>query len=671
MQIRTGPQPTYATPTESFAYKVVNPAKFARSISGTMREITPPPRRPTPPAPPVDWATATQELSKLLIPTEGERTTRSCTAEDLGGVRAKKDRLSAVPPTTAAEDSAVGKPRQLRDRAAKARVPVSATPYAESTHSDELESLRSVSSSRISNRRQTMHELPGTGEPEPPRAGMAQRRVSRRLSLGSTLSEKDGVVEEDSRPPVPALPSRLSATQMVQVRVPVAGSVAEGVQIKKTRAPATTSVSRKLTQAPVVDANAPVVGKGSDASNSTSEDGAPIASDATPQSSNAPLGDSNEMEALTSGLKRVSLKVGTREEHDRKQKEREAAERRARALKGAETRRVNAAARKAALLEEQNKGQASQEMAAPALESHLLPGTEAFGTVEADDGPVGDPIVDFGATFGADRGLPQTLRSEAGFGQMPFRADSSMNPVHDADAPFPATEVTIPGSAIPTSVPLRGSGPNETNNFTTHDGSAIQQASNDHLPVQSGDQDVLESVTNVDTPPPPPAPSDTLDGRSLRRQPIVHNNDDVTNGLANSRDTHDFSPSSTIHSSIASETFPNISSLKAPRLPVWNSTGPIPFATAAAVPSERPTSPNSQGTRNSVPNLPRRPARRNHQRLASGISDGNGVSRSMLAVEAGDDPKEVETVSDTTADSTSQKQQDRDSIWDVPETPRP
>lgn len=54
------------------------------------------------------------------------------------------------------------------------------------------------------------------------------------------------------------------------------------------------------------------------------------------------------IDALTSGMKKVTLKVGTKEEHDKKQKEKLDAERRARALKGAETRRVNAAARKAA-----------------------------------------------------------------------------------------------------------------------------------------------------------------------------------------------------------------------------------------------------------------------------------------------------------------------------------
>jgi histone deacetylase HOS3 len=55
------------------------------------------------------------------------------------------------------------------------------------------------------------------------------------------------------------------------------------------------------------------------------------------------------MDALTKGLKKVTLKLGTREEPDRKMKEKLDSERRARALKGAETRRINKAARDAEL----------------------------------------------------------------------------------------------------------------------------------------------------------------------------------------------------------------------------------------------------------------------------------------------------------------------------------
>ncbi|KAK4949627.1 hypothetical protein LTR28_007198, partial [Elasticomyces elasticus] len=40
---RTGMVPTYTTPTQSFTHKVVDPVKFSRSISGTMRPVTPPP----------------------------------------------------------------------------------------------------------------------------------------------------------------------------------------------------------------------------------------------------------------------------------------------------------------------------------------------------------------------------------------------------------------------------------------------------------------------------------------------------------------------------------------------------------------------------------------------------------------------------------------------------
>ena len=309
-KMRLGPQKTYATPTESFAYKVVDTDKFARSISGTMRDVARPARPPTPPPPEVDWVIATQELSRLLIPYD--RQTRSCTPDDLAGPKPlKKDRASMMPITTNEES---GKPRQLRDRKTKGPI------YPESAHSDDLESLRSVSRS---SRRQTMHDLPSSDPPDV----QHQRRASRRLSAGSALSSIGGDLDPNP-PPVPRPSTAISTNG--RMKPPPAPT--NGMQVKKTRMPAPTKTRKEtVSSAPVSPirskATAPATGA---QSNGTAES------------------TGNDMDALTSGMKKVTLKVGSREDHDRKQKEKVDAERRARALKAAETRKANAAAKKAA-----------------------------------------------------------------------------------------------------------------------------------------------------------------------------------------------------------------------------------------------------------------------------------------------------------------------------------
>ncbi|KYG43585.1 hypothetical protein M433DRAFT_26037 [Acidomyces richmondensis BFW] len=373
---RVGPQPTYATPTESFAYKVVDPNKFARSISGTLREAPTLARPPTPPPPEVDWIVATQELHRLLIPLD--RSTQSCTAEELGGVRQRKDRQSAMP-ILSTEESV--RPRQLRER--KAKVPTSTTTphshvYAGSTHSDELESVRSASraSSSTASRRQTLHDFPPPSHSDPvgKQDGLATqqdaRNASRRLSMGSTMTSIDGIPEQVLQPPVPALPRQVvsNGDGMKAPRTSASGptprpsSAMGGMQIKKTRAPP------KARKSPIgshtaESSTAALTGNISSSLQTTSLTPSEFSSrSAHQQVAPEPASQSPSnvgVDILTSGMKKITLKVGSKEEHERKQKEREAAERRARALKGAETRRVNAAAKKAAAAAEAKRKEGS------------------------------------------------------------------------------------------------------------------------------------------------------------------------------------------------------------------------------------------------------------------------------------------------------------------------
>jgi len=315
-KFRTGNLPTYATPTESFAYKVYDPQKFARSISGTMREShAVRPRGPTPPAPEIDWVVATQELAHLLIPQD--RQTKSCTPEQLAGPK-----KVAVAPSAVERDQAE-RPRQLRTRAKPS--------YRENP--DEI---------ARADRRRTIADLPISNEPAPSAA--PARRSSRRSSLAATLNSDPIESASDISPVLPLV----TATNVMQPP-PAPANISGGLLNKKTRAPP----KLKNTAAP---ASAPV----SPFATSKRQPAPPFRQVAPqPTEAQSPIANPAEsamspnsaMDALTNGLKKVTLKLGTREEHDRKMKERLDSERRARALKGAETRRINKAAKDAKLAE--------------------------------------------------------------------------------------------------------------------------------------------------------------------------------------------------------------------------------------------------------------------------------------------------------------------------------
>jgi histone deacetylase HOS3 len=328
-KFRMGQQPTYATPTESFAYKVHDPERFARSISGTMRERPASSlcAEPVLREPEIDWVVATQELAKLLIPQD--RQTKSCTPEELAAPK-----KVAAPPTAAERDQAE-RPRQLRTRAAKPS-------YRENP--DEV--------SRT-NRRRTTSDLPmpldavqvRVPEPAPAPAPAQARRSSRRSSMASTMSSAPTEAVEDV-PPVPAITTTTNGMQPPAIPAVALGNVPP----KKTRAPP----KLKATTIPASAPASPVaVFKKQPPPQQRQAAPQPAGAQSPTPSSAAPMADAmspnSDMDALTRGLKKVTLKLGTREEHDRKMKEKLDSERRARALKGAETRRINKAARDAEL----------------------------------------------------------------------------------------------------------------------------------------------------------------------------------------------------------------------------------------------------------------------------------------------------------------------------------
>lgn len=347
-KFRIGQQPTYATPTESFAYKVHDPERFARSISGTMRERPASSLRAEPVLrePEIDWVVATQELARLLIPQD--RQNKSCTPEELAAPK-----KVAVAPTAAERDQAE-RPRQLRTRAAKPS-------YRENP--DEV--------SRT-NRRRTTSDLPiplddmqiRVPEPAPAPAPAPARRSSRRSSIASTMSSGPTEAAEDV-PPVPAITTTTNGMQPPAIPTAVIGNPPP----KKIRAPP------KL-KPTAIPASAPASPVAAFKKQPQPQYRQPVASQSPTQSSAVPLPDAmspnSQMDALTIGLKKVTLKLGTREEHDRKMKEKLDSDRRARALKGAETRRINKAARDAEL---------SKSKLTPAQRAKL--GPDGAGVAEA------------------------------------------------------------------------------------------------------------------------------------------------------------------------------------------------------------------------------------------------------------------------------------------------
>lgn len=544
-KFRTGQLPTYATPTESFAYKVYDPQKFARSISGTMRESsTVHARAPTPPAPEIDWVVATQELTKLLIPQD--RQTKSCTPEQLAGPK----KVTVAP--LAVERDQAERPRQLRTRAKPS--------YRENP--DEI--------SRA-DRRRTIGDLPPSTEPAQSAAPAPARRSSRRSSLAITLNSDP--MEAADIPPVP--PVVASAHTMQPPPVPV--NVPGGLPVKKARAPP------KLKK-PTAPASAPV----SPLATSKRQPAPPFrqaapqpteAQSPTTNPTDSAMSPNSAMDALTNGLKKVTLKLGTREEHDRKMKERLDSERRARALKGAETRRINKAAKDAKLAESK---------VTPAQKAKVGP---EVGTAEA---PI--PAV--------RKNVPEPLV----LAPPPQGPSSSLQP-HEAQGiatnPAPlAQAVTTAGSQVNTTqttynattspsfnIPIYNPSPTTTNPPLPPPVAPVAPASSSSsspLPSpafrpqslqqsrKSSESSLYRFVPVMETtppssrpsstramtfplsPPPPPPPPPTAAEESSQSPQTIHEE----------------KPSFQDHAASSS----NVVGDNRPQLPVFSATGPIPFA---------------------------------------------------------------------------------------------
>jgi histone deacetylase HOS3 len=534
-KFRTGNMPTYATPTESFAYKVYDPQKFARSISGTMRESHTVPARgrgTTLPAPEIDWVVATQELAQLLIPQD--RQTKSCTPEQLAGPK----KVTVAP--SAVERDQAERPRQLRTRAKPS--------YRENP--DEI---------ARADRRRTIADLPLSTEPAPSAAPAPARRSSRRSSLAVTMNS-DSMEADSDAPPVPPLVKTTNGMRPPPPPVPV--NVPGGLPVKKVRAPLKTAKSTVPASAPVSPLAA------------SKRQPAPPFRQAAPQSAEAQSPTANSvdsamspnsaMDALTNGLKKVTLKLGSREEHDRKMKERLDGERRARALKGAETRRINKAAKDAKLAESK---------VTPAQKAKV--GPPGGNTEVPMQKYVPEPLDFAHLAQGPSSSLQPhgTAANQAPFAQA---ATTTVPQVNNTQTPYNAT--TLPHFDIPTYTPSltttyppqqAAEPPAATSSPLSASAFNPESLQQPHEPSESS-PDRFEPM--METTPPSSGPSFTHPTSFPEHLPPPP----AEESFQSAQILHEEKPTlpnpATNYSNIAAD--------NRPQLPVFSATGPIPFAPA-------------------------------------------------------------------------------------------
>ncbi|KAL4932299.1 histone deacetylase hosB [Aspergillus undulatus] len=227
--------PTYFAPTQSFTAKVVTPTRDRKSTgSHASLELEPPP------LPPVDWAVAAHELSKVLIPSD--RQVNSCRPEELNAEasRLRRERHTAsgdfardevVTPT----ESVAGEENKMKLRIRKPKASLPSTPRAETparrtnrnTRRTTLDSPSALPNQPKSPGPHAPRRKSGTSTPATTTSSTPERDLPppRPLSQGSVTLRKPSASRSTSRsgtprraasprkaPPVPRVPSAFLAT---------------------------------------------------------------------------------------------------------------------------------------------------------------------------------------------------------------------------------------------------------------------------------------------------------------------------------------------------------------------------------------------------------------------------------------------------------------------------
>ncbi|KAI9839172.1 MAG: hypothetical protein M1819_003165 [Sarea resinae] len=527
--------PTFTAPTQSFSAKVVSSPKLYRNVSGSVAAngSAPCSRPPSPPPPEVDWATATYELSKLLIPSA--RQTRSCRPEELSveASRAKKERHSTAN-ITAEVEQPEGPRMQLRDRRAKP------SNFA-ADQADEM--------SR-SSRRRTIAVGPSADKASSsrgsvPPGGFRQptEQSRRRLSVASSVGSVNG--DESTLSSVPSAQALSGASAAVLGRpksstntrpsVASAGQKSNGnIAVKKTRVatgtrPEVSSRARPGTgKDPAVSRVASAYSSSRSGSSEPALAAATSASESAKSSNASGMGKSTDLDNLTSGMKKMSikLKVPPKEEQELREKKRaEAADKAARAPRKAAPSRTT-------------KATAARKDPSPDKGS-ALPIPHMAASV-----PTPTPV----AELSMSSGQPASVKPD---------------------------QITPPKSTVPLVIPESTPQINETQQQEfpkpSHPESAPQtQESSQHHASNASFHLGLQSHAQ-------PKPSPPLTTTPPPLDPTTNNNEFIPYSTHHIPD-----PPSAIKPQPLIWLPPNASTPKKEDLPVFSATGAIPFGTAPA-----------------------------------------------------------------------------------------
>jgi histone deacetylase HOS3 len=261
--------PTYTTPTQSYVAKVVSPT-VRRSISSSLTMSASKMVQVNQPVPEANWVVAAHELSKILTP---DRQTRSCKPEDLNAkateIRRNRQSTVGIPPVAATvEDS---KRMQLRER--RSKVP------------DPEQELRT--SSRTG-RRTTFGGIESTNEENNAASAKAPRR---RVSMASTIlsTAEEGAEEAQNLSREPA--RRLSSSSLIRPTSSASNAPSLPVEVRKPRSPPKPRAHKPKAASAV----RPPTSRIPSSSSQSSKPGGST--------------KSAELDALTGGMKKMSIKL--------------------------------------------------------------------------------------------------------------------------------------------------------------------------------------------------------------------------------------------------------------------------------------------------------------------------------------------------------------------------
>jgi histone deacetylase HOS3 len=522
-----GPLAHFSSPTQSFTAKVVDPTKLSHLQPG--RGVPVNPSRPiTPPPPDVDWATAAHALSALLVPLD--RQTRSCRPEELAPPQIKKEKPAAPALTSVKVDSSG---RQLRGRK-----PVAS--YADHGSDDE-KALRTESRS---SRRQTIADFQ-LATAEPPPAQSKSRRMSVASSVSSvgdrSVSRGPSVAPANSRRPSVA-PSTASST---------------GVPMKKGRGTNNTVSSRAPQRPPVPR----------------------VPSAYTSKAGTIKGKENDDMESLTSGLKRVTLKMPSKEEYEAREKAKEEQKRLLEASKkpavkttrkapASRTAATKTAAKSATDVAKKGRGSRSSKTSSPA--------TTPAPTMTPE---------------------PPQLQSAA---TAPLEQPEPVHPEPFSSLTEQANPPVLPQESFFTSVSeasRRGSGPIIEPPTDLRDSVITPEQLREQLPlpafVTATEAPVMTPPQRADTPPPPPPATGlqfvNYDAHSFGMAPLAKvlpptsepQAPTTLNWLPPNTDATGTPPKSTSRP---------MSPARRQDLPVFSATSAIPFAVPAPTSAPQPSS---------------------------------------------------------------------------------